>query len=68
MKAFCIAMLLFVFNAQGALLLQQRHADKRLGLYWSNSCCVILAPVMELAVGRRLLSRNLGCGPPRVPG
>jgi isopentenyl-diphosphate Delta-isomerase len=31
---------LFVFNQAGALLLQQRHASKRLWPgYWSNSCC-----------------------------
>ncbi len=30
----------FLFNAQGELLLQQRAAGKRLWpLYWSNSCC-----------------------------
>lgn len=30
----------FLFNAQGELLLQQRSADKRLWpLFWSNSCC-----------------------------
>jgi isopentenyl-diphosphate Delta-isomerase len=31
---------LFVFNPAGELLLQQRHASKRLWPgYWSNSCC-----------------------------
>lgn len=31
---------LFIFNANGELLLQQRAHDKRLwGGYWSNSCC-----------------------------
>jgi isopentenyl-diphosphate delta-isomerase len=48
---------LFVFNAQGALLLQQRHADKRLWpLFWSNSCCSHprAGEEMDLAVGRRL--------------
>jgi isopentenyl-diphosphate Delta-isomerase len=31
---------LFVFNAAGELLLQRRHASKRLWPgYWSNSCC-----------------------------
>ena len=31
---------LFVFNAAGETLLQQRHADKRLWPgFWSNSCC-----------------------------
>jgi isopentenyl-diphosphate delta-isomerase len=30
----------FLFNAQGELLLQQRSASKRLWpLYWANSCC-----------------------------
>ena len=30
----------FLFNADGELLLQQRSAEKRLWpLYWSNSCC-----------------------------
>jgi isopentenyl-diphosphate delta-isomerase len=48
---------LFVFNAEGALLLQQRHADKRLWpLFWSNSCCSHprAGEEMDLAVGRRL--------------
>jgi isopentenyl-diphosphate Delta-isomerase len=31
---------LFIFNPAGELLLQQRHASKRLWPgYWSNSCC-----------------------------
>ncbi len=31
---------LFIFNAEGELLIQQRAADKRLWPgYWSNSCC-----------------------------
>ena len=31
---------LFIFNAQGKLLVQQRHPSKRLWpMYWSNSCC-----------------------------
>ena len=31
---------IFIFNAAGELLLQQRSADKRLWpLYWSNTCC-----------------------------
>ena len=31
---------LFVFNARGELLIQQRHASKRLWpSFWSNSCC-----------------------------
>ncbi|RMH64831.1 MAG: isopentenyl-diphosphate Delta-isomerase [Calditrichaeota bacterium] len=30
----------FIFNSHGELLMQQRHADKRLWpLIWSNSCC-----------------------------
>ena len=31
---------IFIFNANGELLLQQRAAEKRLWpLYWSNTCC-----------------------------
>jgi isopentenyl-diphosphate Delta-isomerase len=48
---------LFVFNRQRELLLQQRHADKRLWpLYWSNSCCSHprAGEAMDLAVRRRL--------------
>ena len=31
---------LFVFNSQGATLLQQRHSEKRLWPgFWSNGCC-----------------------------
>ncbi len=48
---------LFVFNADGALLIHQRQADKRLWpLYWSNSCCSHprAGEDMELAVSRRL--------------
>lgn len=31
---------IFIFNAEGSVLLQQRSAQKRLWpLYWSNSCC-----------------------------
>lgn len=34
------ALSVFVFNNSGELLVQQRHATKRLwGGYWSNSCC-----------------------------
>lgn len=34
------ALSVFVFDAEGRVLLQQRHADKRLwGGHWSNSCC-----------------------------
>jgi isopentenyl-diphosphate delta-isomerase len=48
---------LFVFNGDGALLLQQRQADKRLWpLYWSNSCCSHprAGEAMGVAVARRL--------------
>jgi isopentenyl-diphosphate delta-isomerase len=48
---------LFVFNGDGALLLQQRQADKRLWpLYWSNSCCSHprAGEAMDVAVARRL--------------
>jgi len=48
---------LFVFNRGGELLIQQRHASKRLWpLYWSNSCCSHPRAGEEIdeAVGRRL--------------
>lgn len=48
---------LFIFNADGDLLLQQRSAAKRLWpLYWSNSCCSHprLGETMEQATARRL--------------
>jgi len=48
---------LFVFNSEGALLLQQRQADKRLWpLFWSNSCCSHprAGEAMPLAIRRRL--------------
>jgi isopentenyl-diphosphate Delta-isomerase len=48
---------LFVFNDDGALLLQQRQADKRLWpLFWSNSCCSHprAGEAMHTAVARRL--------------
>jgi isopentenyl-diphosphate delta-isomerase len=48
---------LFVFNADGELLLQRRSAGKRLWpLYWSNSCCSHprAGESMEFAVQRRL--------------
>ena len=48
---------LFVFNADGELLLQKRSADKRLWpLFWSNSCCSHprKGESMEVATGRRL--------------
>ncbi len=59
---------LFVFNEEGALLLQQRQADKRLWpLFWSNSCCSHprAGEDMPLAIRRRLeqelgLSARLG--------
>ena len=55
---------LFVFNAAGQLLLQQRSAGKRLWpLYWSNSVCSHprSGETMTLAVGRRL-RQELGIG------
>ena len=48
---------LFVFNSDGALLIQQRSAAKRLWpLYWSNSCCSHPrgAETMQQATQRRL--------------
>lgn len=48
---------LFVFDADGRLLLQQRSAGKRLWpLYWSNSCCSHprAGETMETATARRL--------------
>ena len=48
---------LFVFNADGELLLQKRSADKRLWpLFWSNSCCSHprKGESMEVATSRRL--------------
>jgi len=48
---------LFVFNAAGELLLQQRAASKRLWpLYWSNTCCSHPrdGETMDYAVTRRL--------------
>ncbi|MER3546863.1 MAG: isopentenyl-diphosphate delta-isomerase [Rhodanobacteraceae bacterium] len=48
---------LFVFNARGELLLQQRSADKRLWPgYWANSCCSHprRGESMEVATHRRL--------------
>lgn len=47
----------FVLNAEGELLLQERHASKRLWPgYWSNSCCSHprVGEAVEVAVGRRL--------------
>ncbi|HEX2140394.1 MAG TPA: isopentenyl-diphosphate Delta-isomerase [Woeseiaceae bacterium] len=48
---------LFIFDARGELLLQQRSAAKRLWpLYWSNSCCSHprLGETMDEATARRL--------------
>jgi len=48
---------LFIFNADGELLLQQRGRDKRLWPgYWSNSCCSHprRGESMEVATRRRL--------------
>jgi isopentenyl-diphosphate delta-isomerase len=48
---------LFIFNATGELLLQQRAPSKRLWpLYWSNSCCSHprSAETMQAATQRRL--------------
>jgi len=48
---------LFVFNAQGELLLQQRSTEKRLWpLFWSNSCCSHprQGETMDVAIERRL--------------
>jgi isopentenyl-diphosphate delta-isomerase len=48
---------LFLFDAAGRLLLQQRAAGKRLWpLYWSNSCCSHprAGETMEEATARRL--------------
>ncbi len=53
---------LFIFNASGELLLQQRSAGKRLWpLYWSNSCCSHprWGETMEEATERRL-AQELG--------
>ena len=52
----------FVLNPRGELLLQRRHASKRLWPgYWSNSCCSHprAGEAMEAAVARRL-SEELG--------
>ncbi|MEE9253833.1 MAG: isopentenyl-diphosphate Delta-isomerase [Pseudomonadales bacterium] len=48
---------LFIFNARGELLLQQRSGEKRLWpRYWSNSCCSHprRGESMEQAIHRRL--------------
>ena len=47
----------FLFNAQGELLLQQRSAGKRLwAMFWTNTCCSHprQGESMELATERRL--------------
>jgi isopentenyl-diphosphate delta-isomerase len=53
---------LFIFNAAGELLLQQRSEEKRLWpFFWSNSCCSHprRGETMELATERRL-AQELG--------
>jgi len=48
---------LFVFDAEGRLLLQQRASGKRLWpMYWSNTCCSHprRGETMDLAIHRRL--------------
>ena len=56
---------LFIFNAAGELLIQQRSRSKRLWpLYWSNSCCSHprSGESMEAATRRRLLEElGLAC-------
>ena len=58
---------LFIFNADGELLLQQRSAQKRLWpLYWSNSCCSHPrhGEIMSQAVERRLFQElGIRCKP-----
>jgi isopentenyl-diphosphate delta-isomerase len=53
---------LFVFNADGGLLLQKRSAEKRLWpLYWSNSCCSHPRKGESMRVAtRRRLQEELG--------
>ena len=54
----------FVLNGEGELLLQERHASKRLWPgYWSNSCCSHprVGEAVEVAVERRL-REELGLG------
>jgi isopentenyl-diphosphate Delta-isomerase len=55
----------FIFNAGGELLIQQRSASKRLWpLYWSNSCCSHprIHETLERATARRLLEElGLAC-------
>jgi isopentenyl-diphosphate delta-isomerase len=53
---------IFIFNASGELLLQQRSSDKRLWpLFWSNTCCSHprRGETMEEATERRL-AQELG--------
>ncbi len=56
---------LFVFNAEGELLLQQRASGKRLwGGYWSNTCCSHprRGETMDVAIHRRLMEElGLAC-------
>jgi isopentenyl-diphosphate delta-isomerase len=56
---------LFIFNASGELLLQQRSPRKRLWPnYWSNSCCSHprLGESMTAAIHRRLMEElGLSC-------
>ncbi len=53
---------IFVFNSRGELLLQQRHASKRLWpAFWSNSCCSHPREGEELlAAAHRRLGQELG--------
>jgi len=56
----------FLFDAQGRLLLQQRSAEKRLWAgYWSNSCCSHprQGESVETAAARRL-AEELGVAAP----
>ena len=56
------AISVFVFNRDGDLLIQQRHAQKRLwGSSWSNSCCSHPRVGEETDVAaRRRVSEELG--------
>jgi len=58
----------FIFDAQGRVLIQKRASDKRLWpSYWSNSCCSHprRGETLEAAVRRRL-SQELGLPPAEV--
>lgn len=61
---------LFVFNAEGELLLQQRSDKKRLWpLFWSNSCCSHprVGEVLDEAVARRARQElGIACEPEYV--